>query len=215
MTRAHDDTGRSTGRRRSNRRTRIGGQFAPRLIEMLESSAYRALSLSAHRVLARLEIELGHHGGADNGALPVTHDDFERYGIHRHAIGAALREAEALGFIEVTERGRAGNAEFRRPNLFRITYLPTNYLGPTHEWKQIQTMEQAEGVASAARKSAAPPWRPKQKSSAGTRHVSAPETGTENPACSVAETATTVHSAQAATTSIYRGREAAGDRSIS
>ena len=60
------------------RKTTIGGQFAPRLIEMLESPAYRALSLSGHRALARLEIELGHHGGTDNGRLPVTYADFER-----------------------------------------------------------------------------------------------------------------------------------------
>jgi hypothetical protein len=38
-------------RRRRERRTSIGGQFAPRLIEMLESHAFRALSLSARRVL--------------------------------------------------------------------------------------------------------------------------------------------------------------------
>jgi hypothetical protein len=56
------------GRRR---RTQIGGQVAPRLIEMLESPAYRALSLSGHRVLDRIEIEMAHHGGTDNGKLPV------------------------------------------------------------------------------------------------------------------------------------------------
>ena len=66
----------------------IGGQFAPRLIEMLESPAYRALSLSARRVLERIEIELAQHGGQDNGGLPVTYDDFERYGI-RIGFGAA------------------------------------------------------------------------------------------------------------------------------
>jgi hypothetical protein len=58
----------------------IGGQFAPRLIEMLESPAYRALSLSARRALERIEIELAQHGGKDNGSLPVTYDDFQRYG---------------------------------------------------------------------------------------------------------------------------------------
>ena len=52
----------------------------------------------------------------------ITYDDFEAYGIHRHAISPAIREAEALGFLQVTERGRAGNAEFRSPNRFRLTY---------------------------------------------------------------------------------------------
>jgi len=40
------------------RRNTIPGQFAWRLIEMLESPAYRALTLSAHRILARVEIAL-------------------------------------------------------------------------------------------------------------------------------------------------------------
>jgi hypothetical protein len=100
---------------RSGRRTRIGGQFAPRLIEMLRSPAYRVLSLSARRVLDRVEIELGHHGGNDNGRLPVTYDNFVSYGIERHAIAPAIREAIALGLLEVTERGCAGNAESRTP----------------------------------------------------------------------------------------------------
>ena len=49
------------------RKNRISGQFAVRLIEMLESPAYRALSVSAHRVISRIEIELASHGGNDNG----------------------------------------------------------------------------------------------------------------------------------------------------
>jgi hypothetical protein len=58
------------------RKNAIFGQFAARLIEMMESPAYRVLSLSAHRVLSRIEVEYAHHGGQDNGKLPVTFDDF-------------------------------------------------------------------------------------------------------------------------------------------
>jgi hypothetical protein len=50
-------------------------------IEMMRSPAYRALSISAHRVIARIRIELGDHGGQDNGRLPVTHRNFHDYGI--------------------------------------------------------------------------------------------------------------------------------------
>ena len=78
---------------------------------MLESPAYRALSASGHKVISRIEIELGHHGGNDNGRLPVTTNDFVEYGMHRTSVAPAIREAEALGFIRVTERGRGGNAE--------------------------------------------------------------------------------------------------------
>lgn len=137
--------------RKRGRHNRIGGQFAAREIEMLESPAYRALSLSAHRALARIEIELAHHGGTDNGRLPVTYDNFQRYGIDRHAIGPALRQLAALGFIEITDPGRAGNAEFRRPAKYRLTYKPAKAAPPTHEWKAIATKEQADSVARRAR----------------------------------------------------------------
>jgi hypothetical protein len=138
----------------SRSRPGISGQFSPRLIEMLESPAYRVLSLSAHRIISRVEIELGHHGGKDNGKLPITYDDFQAYGIDRHAIAPAIREAEALGFIEVTVRGRAGNAEFRTPNLFRLTYRYAKGLpgDGTHEWRKIADLEQAALVAQIARK---------------------------------------------------------------
>jgi hypothetical protein len=132
---------------------KIAGQFAARLIEMLESPAFRVLSLSARRILDRIEIELAHHGGRDNGRLPVTFGNFMRYGIDGHAVAPALREVEVLGFIEVTERGRAGNAEFRTPNKFRLTYRPTDDRGPTDEWRNIKTIEEAYAIAKAARTS--------------------------------------------------------------
>lgn len=148
---------RKPGRRRP---TQIDGQFAPRLIAMLESPPFRVLSLSARRVLDRLEIELAHHGGMDNGRLPVTYDDFGKYGIDRHAIAPAIRELVALGFIEVTEQGRSGNAEWRTPNRFRLTYKPTKAADPTHEWKRIPTDERATLLARNARNTAISGSRP-------------------------------------------------------
>ena len=102
---------------------------------MLESPTFRKLILSARRVLDRLEIELAHHGGMDDGRLPVTYDDCQRYGIDRHAITPAIRE------LVGTEHGRAGNAEWRKPNQFRITYKHTRETSPTHEWKEIEMSE--------------------------------------------------------------------------
>src|SRR5262245_34398025 len=98
---------------------RIAGQFAPRLIEMLESPAYRVLSRWAQKVLCRIEIELAHHGGRDNGNLPVTYDDFAHYGVRRHQVGPALHALVVLGFVEI-KPGRAGRAEFRQPHRFRL-----------------------------------------------------------------------------------------------
>jgi len=130
--------------RRRNKHGRPGGQFAWRLIEMLESPAYRVLSLWAHKVLSRIEIELAHHGGRDNGNLPVTYDDFVHYGAHRYRIAPALHELVTMGFVEITKRGRAGNAEFRQPHHFRLTYRHTARDEPTDEWRRIATMEQAK-----------------------------------------------------------------------
>jgi hypothetical protein len=135
-------------------RLKIPGHFAWRLIEMLESPAYRALSLSAHRVLSRLEIEFGKHGSKpeENGKLPCTFDNFFEFGVHRQAIAPAIREAVALGFLEVTRQGSAGNAGYRQPALYRLTY---RHAGPdekiTDEWRRIASFEEAEAVARKAR----------------------------------------------------------------
>jgi hypothetical protein len=181
-------------KRSKNRRPNsIDGQFAPRLVEMLESPAWRVLSLSAHRVIDRIEIEHRHHGGRieENGKLPVTYDDFHKYGIHRHAIGPAIREAVALGFIVITKHGIAGNAEWRSPNLFRLTYQPAKGIpsdGRSHEWRCLTTMEEAELRARNAR-SASPEktfsqCRKTTLPSDGNRHRKRPfpvtETITEN-----------------------------------
>jgi hypothetical protein len=136
------------------RRNRISGQFRAHLIEMIESPAWRALSLSARRVIDRIEIELAHHGGNDNGRLPVTKRDFIDYGIPGRLVAPATREAEALGFIRVTKRGRGGNAEHRQPNLFFLTFAhcrSSRDEPPTHDWRKIKTIEEAEAIAAAAR----------------------------------------------------------------
>ncbi|ESY69601.1 MULTISPECIES: hypothetical protein [Mesorhizobium] len=191
--------GEDKGRARRGKRTQIGGQFSWRLIDMQRSPAFRALSLSGHRILARLEIELASHGGDDNGKLPTTFDQFEEYGVHRMAIAPAIREVVALGFVEVTERGRAGNAEWRRPNVYRLTYRPTRLTEPTDDWRSIDTREHAELVASAARKASDktnPQYRKPYHTSVRKPHLSEPFHSTE--------TVGTSHSTETVGTSISR-----------
>lgn len=186
------------------RKNRIAGQFSPRTIEMMESPAFQVLSLAGHRVLARIEIELAHHGGNDNGRLPVTFDHFVEYGVHRHAIAPALREVCALGFVEVTEHGRAGNAEWRRPNLFRLTYRHVGNAEPTNEWKRTKTKEDAERIAHEARRPAVrrnkTPVSVSANSQCGNPHRKHDFHG--------AETATTGRGPESATTSTLSGTSA-------
>jgi hypothetical protein len=133
---------------------------------MLESPAHCALSLSGRKILDRLEIELYRHGGKpeENGRLPCTFNHFVEFGIERHAIGPAIRELVALGFVEITRKGCAGNAGYRQSTWYRLTY---RHAGSdkriTDEWRRIETREEAGTSAKAAR-TAMPEQRSKNKS---------------------------------------------------
>jgi hypothetical protein len=75
-----------------------------------------------------------------------------------------MRECEALGLLEITQRGIAGNAEFCSPNYFRLTYLPTMATTPaTHDWRRIEAIESAKALIRAARAPVKPPARPSRK----------------------------------------------------
>jgi hypothetical protein len=136
------------GRRRRNE---IAGQFTALPNEMMLSPAWRVLSLSGRRILDRVAIELRSHGGYVKEGLCVTYADFEAYGIDRHAIGPAIREVVALGFLRIKRAGYGGNSEFRRPTLYEPTYLNMIDAQPTHEWRRIKTIEEAHVMAQAAR----------------------------------------------------------------
>jgi hypothetical protein len=202
------------------RRNRISGQWSPRLIEMLESPAYRALSLTAHRIISWIEVELGHHGGNDNGKLPLTYEDFIEYGADRAAVAPAIREAEALGFIRVTEHGRGGNREYRRPNLFFITFAAgRDQRGePPHDWRKIKTSEEAHEIAKAARSAKdqqavargqkyAQRRAEKQKTDAGKNPISVGRSHTERPITPTRDSSITGSAEKSASRSIARDGE--------
>jgi hypothetical protein len=140
---------------RTVRRQKIPApQWAWLSIEALESPAYRALSLSGLRILTRIQIEHAHHGGTANGKLPVTFRNFHEFGIHPNAIAPAIREVAALGFIRVTREGVASSdKEYRLPNMFALTHLPTNdgQDAPIDDWRRHKTIEGAKAAARTAR----------------------------------------------------------------
>lgn len=150
-----------------------------------------------------MEIEFAEHAGEgavrgnENGKLPVTYADFERYGVHHDAVAPAVREAVALGFLEVTEVGRAGNAEYRTPSKYRLTYRHTKHAEPTHEWRRIKTPEEAASIAKAARVQ-------KQRAAPGKRGTSLPKTRGETGELPPPETRGTVSPRKPGALSIYR-----------
>ena len=136
----------------SKRRNAIAENWVAYPCSMIESPAMRVLSQSAIRVMHRLEVEHMHHGGAENGRLIVTHDQFEEWGVERNAIAPAIRELEALGFVEITGKGCAGNAGQRKATRYRLTYVNSKRREPqTNEWRKIDTMDNAERTAAMAR----------------------------------------------------------------
>jgi hypothetical protein len=162
----------------SNKFNKIRGQFAARLIEMMESAAYRVLSLSAHRALSRIEIEIEftHHGGQDNGKLSSR-------------------------FVRITEPGKMTKAaDYRRPNKFLLTSRPAARGNePLCSWHRFKTVEEALAAAEAARQTFG-----KREKGASTESV--PMTSTESvPDRQKASTESVpLHSAESVPLSILR-----------
>jgi hypothetical protein len=207
----------------NKRRNSISGQFSARLIEMLESPAYRVLSRSAHMVISRIEVELAHHGGNDNDRLIVTTEDFIAYGMDGGCVAPALREAEALGFIRY-KRGRGGNAEHRTPSMFGTTFSQhrnSRRNPPTDDWRRIKTVEEAEQIARDARnakdqravhygKRSAQKRKQKTKAGWGKPRPPVGETPTEKTQSPVGETPTTGAVGKPQPLSISRGEMSQG-----
>lgn len=161
VARRHDVTGRSTGQR-LGREKRVNGPPDDQrgwiwfTRDMLESPAWRALSDNGRRLIDRVLIEHMAHGGAQNGALPVTYDDLESWGIRRNSIAPAIAEAVALGWLD-HQRGRAAGGEAKgHAQLFRLTWMRTWDNEPaTNRWKRLGSVPEAQAVSAAARSSSA------------------------------------------------------------
>jgi hypothetical protein len=114
---------------------------------MLESPGYRLLNLTARRILDRVEVELARHAGYDNHNLPITYDQLIAYGARRNKIITAIKTLKALGYITI-QYGRGGNADYRRPSKFGLTYRYTRVrfgdaIPATDDWQRIKTTEEA------------------------------------------------------------------------
>jgi hypothetical protein len=117
---------------------------------MLDSVAYWALKPIERTILSVIEIEHMRHGGVQNGRLIVTRRQFEKRGIPLKSIAPGLRALQALGFIEITERGAAGVGDHAQANRFRLTYVQP---GPTDEWRKHHDPRMSRAVAETARES--------------------------------------------------------------
>lgn len=135
----HNATGRSTGKQSGSRGRRNmppqGEQFGWITKNMFESPAWRALGINARKVLDRIMLEHLSHAGAQNGELICTYEDFQTYGVTRRYICAALEDLKCFGFIRITHG--EPNGSHRPPNIYRLTWMGTNELSATNNWKGI------------------------------------------------------------------------------
>ncbi len=155
-----DATGRSTKtfrdpRFRKQNHPPAGQPFVWLTKEILESFAWRAASQNARLLIDRVCVEHMAHAGTRNGALPVTYDNFEHFGIRRGSIASAIAEVDAIGLVKVAKIGERGWGGFRgRATLFRLAWLPTaTGESPCSKWRRFESLEEARRVGEAAKRS--------------------------------------------------------------
>jgi len=122
-------------------------------LSFFNSPAWRALTSCAQRVFYRLLIEHMDHAGKENGRLPCTYSDFERYGIRRKSISKALDELEALGFVQIVRKGHLRpEGESGAPSLYRLncyhTFRPDGVDEATDEWRRFSNIQEAISAVS-------------------------------------------------------------------
>lgn len=109
--------------RKKRQAAQLNGPFVMHSLAMRSSRAWAALSDNGRRLLDRIEREHMEHGGADNGELVVTYNDFVTAGLRRQTVSKAIHQAEALGFIKVERRGYMRGQPSMLPNRFLLTYV--------------------------------------------------------------------------------------------
>jgi hypothetical protein len=127
---------------------KLSGFFFKHPREMLNSPAFRVLSINERRCLDCLEYEVLVRK-LHNTNLVITYRKYEDYGVHRNRVTPSLRVLQELGFLKCTEHGRGGYGNYRRPNKWQLTYAETapKKNDATHEWRAITSQEQAEAIA--------------------------------------------------------------------
>ena len=117
--------------------------------ELLNSLAWRSMSVNCLKLTLRLLLEHINHGGLENGRLVCTYKDFQEYGLTRNKIRPAIEEADFLGLVK-HQRGERIFAK-NQPNSYRITFYGTSEArDPTNEWKRI-TKERIDSFRSKKR----------------------------------------------------------------
>ena len=140
-------TGRSTGAEfkiGKAKRWQMEGAYVRLPLYLLQSPAFRGLSIPARGCLDFLCIEHLTHGGAENGNLMAPYRQLEASGVRKDSIREGLHMLESFGLIERTQYGgrQGGKANASR---YGLGWLP--FRGepePRDRFRKI-TAEQVSG----------------------------------------------------------------------
>ena len=78
-----------------------GEQFIKLPRDLLESDAWRGLSINARRLIDFIMLEHMRQGGKRNGLLLAPREQLEAFGIGRHFISGAIHEVARTGLVDV------------------------------------------------------------------------------------------------------------------
>jgi hypothetical protein len=120
--------------------------------EMLASPAWKAMNRSQRRLVERVMIEHMNHAGTENGNLIVTYTDFREHGIRDKSVRTDIAIAEALGWIEITVKGKASFEDQHYPSRYALTWLPQPSRSrlASNRWREIKTDDAARLVVKDA-----------------------------------------------------------------
>lgn len=121
-----------------------GEPFVQLTRELLESPAWRGMSINCRKLIDFLMCDHMNHAGQENGKLMAPYDQLVVYGLTRSEIANAIDEAEYLRLILVERGGRWAGTN--RPSTYELTFLPKqhpNPMTPTNDWKKTTEEEVA------------------------------------------------------------------------
>jgi hypothetical protein len=115
--------------------------------DLLESPAYRALNLPERKALDRIMVEYHCKSGFQNNGLPVTRRNFVEFGVNPKHVTSSVTVLRTLDIIECVSNW-GGSKSGRRPNLFRLPFLPSTPTGNDDDHRYLKiTKEQAKEIA--------------------------------------------------------------------
>jgi hypothetical protein len=121
-------------------------------LSLVESEAFRSLSVHASRALFRIAAEHAHQGGKENGRLKVTTRDLYAFGVRWVRVNEAIQELEHAGLVRVTVPGRKVCGAAVRPHMAAHNRAGRPYSAVKRvEARQAsrRTCSQAEGYRAA------------------------------------------------------------------